>query len=156
MYRSIFCSKSNFFTPSTGIEVTSPTAPHLQSSVDGYKTVCSNEVVYLTCSATGPWSLTWTSPAYIGTRTAIEFNQDHDRPGDGKLVSLASGRATLAQISKTETSLSSDLKIIIANGVNRTNVTCTNDDLQAISRSFNLAIGACACMCVCVCVACSH
>ena len=120
--------------------------PHLQSSVDGYKTVCSNEVIYLTCSATGPWSLTWTSTAYIGTRTAIEFNQDHDRPGDGKLVSLASGRATLAQISKTETSLSSDLKIIIANGVNRTNVTCTNDDLEAVSKTFNLARGMCLCI----------
>ena len=127
--------------PFAGIEEETISTPHIWSSVDHYKTVCDNEVIYLTCSASNCWSVTWTSSAYVGTRTAIEFNQDHDRPGDGKLVSLPGGRSTLAQISKTESSLSSDLKIRVPNNVHRTNVICTNDLLEYDTKFFVLANG---------------
>ena len=95
----------------------------------------------MTCFARNSWSLSWTSLEYVGQRAAIEFNQDFDRPGVGKLVSLPNGRATLAQMMKTERSISSDLKIIIPSDLNETQVTCTNNRGDAVTKTFMLSRG---------------
>ena len=95
----------------------------------------------MTCHASDSWSLSWTSLEYVGQRAAIEFNQDFDRPGVGKLVSLPNGRATLAQMMKTERSISSDLKITIPSDLNETWVTCTNNYGAAVTKSFMLSKG---------------
>ena len=95
----------------------------------------------MTCFANDSWSLSWTGLNYIGQNSAIEFNQDFDRPGDGKLVTLGDGRISLAQVLKTERSISSELKITIPSNLNETYVTCTNNHGAAMVKSFILASG---------------
>ena len=95
----------------------------------------------MTCHASNSQSLSWTSLNHVGPRTAIEFRQDVDRPGVGKLVSLPNGRATLAQMMKTEQSVSSNLKITIPVDLNETQVTCTNNHGTAVTKTFMLSKG---------------
>ena len=112
------------------------------SSVDGYKTVCEDELVYLTCSARHSWLLSWRSREYVGESRAIEFNRHLDRPGKGEFISLPHGRVTLSQMSKAEhTSLSTDLKIQIPNNFSRTEVTCINNHGERETKTFILAEG---------------
>lgn len=113
------------------------------SSVDSYRTVCADERIYLTCAAASSWSLTWTSEHYIGRQTAIEYNQDIDRPGEGKFVRLQSGEATLSQVVGTDPALMSDLRIQVASNLDRTEVTCTNDRGGRQTKVFLLAQGMC-------------
>ena len=115
--------------------------PRIWSSVDGSKTVCEGERVYLSCSAEHCSSLSWTSREHIGERTTVEFDEDFDRPGAGKLVSLPNGGETLLQLTETGHSLSSDVKITISGHVNKTSVTCTNNHGQRATTVFLLAEG---------------
>ena len=117
------------------------------SSVDGYKTVCENELVYLTCWAHNSRSLIWSSREYIGDSTAIEFNRLFDRLGKGKFISLPNGRATLSQLTKIEnTSLLSDLKIQIPNNFSSTEVACMNSHGETETKTFILAEGTAICI----------
>ena len=113
-------------------------ATQIRTSVDGYKTVCALETIYLTCSARNSWSHRWTSPDYVGHNAVIEFNQDYDRPGKGKRVSLPDGRSSLAQMITTDTST---LQITIPGNLNETQITCANDHGDAVIKSFMLSRG---------------
>ena len=119
----------------------SDSLPRIWSSVDDYRTVCEGERVYLSCSAEHCSSLSWTSREHIGERTTIEFNENFDRPGAGKLVSLPNGGETLLQLTETGHSLSADVKIRISGNVNKTTVTCTNNHGQRATKAFLLAEG---------------
>ena len=116
-------------------------SPHIWTSADDYRCICPGEKVYLTCHASDSRSLSWASLDYIGQRAAIEFNQEFDRPGVGKLVSLPRGRATLAQLMTTEQSISSNLKITIPSDLNETQVTCTNNRGATATKTFILSRG---------------
>ena len=122
----------------TGIDV-----PPLQiyTSVDNYKCVCPGEKVYVTCSARNSRSLSWTSPDYIGQTAAIEFSQNFDRPGEGKLVSLPNGRSSHIQVMQTEPYIMSDLKITIPRDLNETQITCTNKRRASVTKSLLLSRG---------------
>ena len=73
--------------------------PLIRSSVDGLKTVCLDEEVYITCIVQDSTLISWRSPTHIpGSNRALEFARGIDSPGDGKLMSFSSGRTTLSQL----------------------------------------------------------
>ena len=117
------------------------TLPRIWTSVDNYKYVCPGEKIYLTCVVGDSASLTWRSPDYIGQKATIDFYENLDRPGEGKLVRLPNGQATLAQMMITEESLSSDLKIIVPHNLNETQITCTDNRGTDVIKFFMLASG---------------
>ena len=75
---------------------------------------------------------------------AIEFARGIDTLGDGKLISLPTGEATLSQLTiLTEQDLEADLKITITNITSNTVVTCVNVIQQSKQRPL-LLTGTCA------------
>ena len=107
--------------------------PRISTSVDEFRCVCPGDIVHLTCSAGGSWSHTWSSQDYFGQHGIIEFSQDYDRPGKGKLVSLSDGQFSLAQMTAID---ASNLQISIPGNLNETRVTCTNDHRARVTRTF--------------------
>ena len=108
--------------------------PHISTSVDDFRWVCPGETVYLTCSARGSWSHSWSSEDYFGRNAIIEFSQDYDRPGKGKRVSSPDGRSSLAQMTAID---ASNLQIRIpAGNLNETRVICMNDRGATVTKTF--------------------
>ena len=123
------------------------------TSVDDYKTVCAGDTVYLTCSARDSWSLSWRSLDYVGQNAAIEFNRNFHRPGEGRLVSLANGLSTHAQMTTDK----SNLQITIPDNLNKTQITCINNRIEgtAVTKTFILSPGMCITIYFDVCACCS-
>ena len=114
--------------------------PTLKSSVDGYKTVCPGEVVHFTCNVQNSNSLTWASSEYIGNDAVIEFNQNLDRLGDGKSISLQNGETTLLQLaSLTNQELEATLRIVIDSSIVIASVECTNNISESKQQMLLLA-----------------
>ena len=116
-------------TGATGI----PALPRISTSVDKFRWVCPGETVYLTCSARGSLSHTWSSQDYFGQNAIIEFSQDYDRPGKGKRV-----RSSLAQMTAID---ASNLQIHIPRNLNETRVTCMNHCGATVTKTFMLSRG---------------
>ena len=122
------------------IAVTLSIPPTLRSSVDGYKTVCPGEEVHFVCNVQNSNSLTWRSSQYIGNNTAIEFNRNLDRLGDGKSTSLPNRETTLLQLaSLTDQELETTLRIVIVSSVATASISCTNDVPESKQQTIFLA-----------------
>ena len=121
------------------LETTPTTQPVIQSSNDDFKTVCLNEEVHLTCIVHNSTLISWRSPTYIpGQNNAIEFARGINSPGDGKLVSLSDGRATLSQLSVIMGQrLEARLLIKVLN--NAAMISCFDDMQRSDEISIHLA-----------------
>ena len=117
--------------------------PILRSSVDGYNTVCICERIYFECTVQQEGAetlLTWMSTDYI-PGTSIQFARSLNARGDGKLVPLPNGGATLSQlVVRTDQVLEANLIINVFNTSGNAVVMCNDDGASPQSSQRTLVV----------------
>ena len=114
--------------------------PVLRSSVDGYNTVCIGERIYFECIIQQEGVLTWMSTDYI-PGTNIQFARSLNTRGDGKLVPLPNGGATLSQlVVRTNQVLEANLIINVFNTSENAVVMCIDDGASPQSSQRALVV----------------